>query len=133
MQNKIFNQKGFSLIELLVVMSIAGVLATVAIPKFTSTLRLANTAKVQADLQALNSAIVMYQAQNGKYPANLSSDLKDYIVNIENLKPPTGACLLRTGATLDIKAATYSLSADGTQAMCDNHYLSDFGRKQDGN
>ena len=62
------DQRGFTLLEMLIVISIAGVLAAVAVPRFNNAIIMANTSRVQADLQVLNSAIVMYQAENGKYP-----------------------------------------------------------------
>ena len=64
------NQKGFTLVELMVVIAILGVLAAIALPKFTDSTTSANTAKAQADLRTIDSAIVMYQAQEGTMPAN---------------------------------------------------------------
>ncbi len=122
-------QRGFSLLELLIVMSIVGVLSMIAIPRFSNAIALANTSKVQSDLRVLNTAIVMYQAEKGTYPTSISTDLKDYIVDIDNLKPPKGKCLLRTGDTVEITAGSYSLSDDHTEALCQNYKAGDFGRK----
>ena len=90
------DQRGFTLLEILIVMAIVGVLATIAIPRFNNSLVLANTAKVQSDLRVLNSAILLYQSEKGSYPANLTTDLREYVVDIDNLHPPKGECLLRT-------------------------------------
>ncbi len=59
----ISDQRGFTMLEMLIVISIIGVLAAVAVPRFTNAITMANTARVQSDLQVLNSAIVMYQAE----------------------------------------------------------------------
>ena len=59
---KRLNQKGFTLVELMVVIAILGVLAAIAIPKFVDSTAAANTAKIAADLSTIDSAIVMYQA-----------------------------------------------------------------------
>lgn len=122
------NQRGFTLLEMLIVISIAGVLAAVAVPRFTSAIALANTARVQSDLQVLNSAIVMYQAEQGKYPSKIE-DLETYVLDIANVKPPKGKCQLRDGNTLDVTETAYGLTADRTQATCQGKKLSDFGRK----
>ena len=129
MRKLLGDQKGFTMIEMLIVMSIIGILSMVAVPRFANSLYLANTAKVQSDLQVLNTSIVMYQAQNGKYPSNLTTDMNDYIVDISKLKPPAGKCFLRDGSTLEISDTSYQLAADGTQALCQGHTLTDFGRK----
>ena len=122
-------QYGFTLLELLIVMSIIGVLSVVAIPKFTNTITLANTSKIQSDMQVINSSIVLFQAQKGKYPDNLTTDMQDYIDDIDHLKPPKGQCMLRNGTSIEITETAYTLSADRTQALCQSHPLNDFGRK----
>ena len=81
------NQRGFTLLEMLIVVSIAGVLAAVAVPRFTNAIMLANTARVQSDLQVLNSAIVLYQAENGIYPSKVG-DLNSYVMDVDKVKPP---------------------------------------------
>lgn len=126
---KFGNQKGFTLLELLVVMSIVGVLAMVAVPRFTGAVALANTSKIQADLNVLNSAIVLYEAEHGSYPKNLTTDMKDYIQDAENLKPPKGKCLLRDGTTVEITETGYTLSDDKSQALCQSRAITEFGRK----
>ena len=122
-------QRGFTLLELLIVMSIVGVLSMIAIPRFSNAIALANTSKVQSDLRVLNTAIVMYQAEKGTYPTSIGTDLKEYIVDIDNLKPPKGKCLLRTGDSVEITAGSYSLSDDHTEALCQSYKAGDFGRK----
>ena len=86
------NQKGFTLVELMVVIAILGVLAAIALPKFTDSTTSANTAKAQADLRTIDSAIVMYQAQEGTTPPN--ADDTDALVKanllVEQPKPPVG-------------------------------------------
>ncbi len=128
----ISNQRGFTLLEMMIVISIVGVLAAVAVPRFTNVLSMANTARVQSDLQVLNSAIVLYQAENGTYPTEIGN-LANYVENIDSVKPPKGTCQLRDGTTVTVTAAAYALTADGKQATCQGKTIGDFGRKDTAN
>lgn len=60
-------RRGFTLIELLVVVVIIGVLAAVAIPKFTSTKGKANAASLKSDLRNLATAQEAYFYENLTY------------------------------------------------------------------
>ena len=79
--------------------------------------------------QVLNSAIVMYQAENGKYPAAVG-DLENYVMNISGVKPPKGKCQLRDGNSIDVTDTAYSLGKDGAEATCQGKTLSEFCRKE---
>lgn len=123
------NEKGFTLLELMVVLSILGVLTMLAVPKFSSSVAVANTVRIQADLQTINTAIAVYQAQNGVYPQNIITDLSPYLSDATRVAPPQGDCFLRDGTKLTITDKTYALTATHDQAQCQSHLAIDFGRK----
>lgn len=77
-KNSMKNQKGFTLIELLIVIAIIGILAVIAVPKFAESTATARTAKVQADLRAMDTAIQIYSVNHGKTPETIN-DIKDYL------------------------------------------------------
>ncbi|TWH48298.1 type II secretion system protein [Sporomusa sp. KB1] len=82
------SQKGFTLIELMVVIAIIGILTAIAVPKFGSAADSANKAKIQADLRTLDSAISMYYAKEGKYPDTLLKLAPDFIVAVPSVPSP---------------------------------------------
>ena len=61
-------QAGFSLLELMVVIVILGILATMVIPNVFSNRDKAERQKVVSDLTALENALEMYRLENGRYP-----------------------------------------------------------------
>ena len=61
------NAKGFTLIELLIVVVIIGILAAIAIPRFSSTKEKAFDSAAKSDLRNAMSAQEAYFADNQKY------------------------------------------------------------------
>lgn len=59
------SQKGFSLIELLIVVLIIGIIAAIAIPNFIGARRSANEASTISNLRVLHSAEAVYSRTNG--------------------------------------------------------------------
>lgn len=70
MRNK---QKGFSLIELLIVVAIILIIAAIAIPNLLRARMAANEASAVASMRTMNTAFVMYNSTYGMYPAALSN------------------------------------------------------------
>ena len=66
------NQKGFTLIELMIVVAIIGILTAIAFPLYANIPARARMAKAQADARTLASAVVVFSAHVGTLPALLT-------------------------------------------------------------
>ena len=66
------DRDGFTLIELLIVVVIIGILAAIAIPKFSSTREKAFRSTVMADLKNLAAAQELYHNEHYTYHNNLT-------------------------------------------------------------
>ena len=66
------NQRGFTLIELMIVVAIIGILTAIAFPLYANIQARARVAKAQADARTLASAVVVYSGHTGALPAALT-------------------------------------------------------------
>ena len=71
------SQSGFTLIELMIVMAIIGILATLAIPSFVVAVKHAREAVLKEDLQTMRSAIDSYTMDKQKAPQSLDDLIQD--------------------------------------------------------
>ena len=110
------NKKGFTLVELVVVIAILGILAGIAIPRFMDATASARGSKIVADMRTIESAESMNYAKNGSYVA-----LADLVTNgflAAQPVPPSGSYIIpESGKTGTVAATTYTVTvtaASGT-------------------
>lgn len=110
--------KGFTIVELLIVIVVIGILATLVIVTFTGIQQKARDSKRKTDVGAVQAALESYYSSNNTYPtlAHLqdSTWLKDNLKGFDPsaLQDPKGAAGSTVGATASSTQYGYVVSAD---------------------
>lgn len=71
-------QKGFTLIELMIVVGIIAVLTAIAVPNFGKYIRKSKMTRAESDIAQIEQALAMFEADHGKYPDDFKLD-HDYV------------------------------------------------------
>jgi general secretion pathway protein G len=120
------SERGFTLLELMIVMAIMGILITIAQPSLKQSIVRAREAVLREDLYQIRDALDQYYADNGRYPGQLadlineSEKTKSYLRGIPK-DPFTGADDWITialeseeGGIFDVHSASPLVGTDGT-------------------
>lgn len=128
LKSKIQNSKsqaGFSLLELLIVMFIIVILATIALPQYQKTVQHARETVLKDDLYQMRKMIDQYSADKGKLPQSLDDLVKEGYIRELPIDPMTDAAdwVTETGedpnsakdeqGIINVKSASAEESLDG--------------------
>ncbi|HHR3323285.1 TPA: pilin, partial [Neisseria meningitidis] len=113
-------QKGFTLIELMIVIAIVGILAAVALPAYQDYTARAQVSEAILLAEGQKSAVTEYYLNHGIWPANnssagvasVSTDIKGkYVEKVEVANGVVTATMLSSGVNKEIQGKKLSLWA----------------------
>jgi len=116
--------QGFTLIELIVVLAIVALLASIAAPRFLGSVDQARETSLRSSLAVMREAIDRYAADRGQYPESLAALVQArYLRNLPEdpltgrkdswvlVAPPPDSAL--QGGTWDVRSGAPGRSRDG--------------------
>ena len=117
-------RRGFTLIELMVVMAIVATLLTLALPRYFGSLDKSKEAVLKENLYQMREAISRYYADKGKYPESLDAlSAEKYLrkVPLDPITESAATWLLvqpedpQKGGVYDVRSGAQGKSRDGSE------------------
>ena len=100
------NQRGFATLEVILMVMVIGILASIAVPRFTNVTAAANTAKIQADLSTIETAVAIYRMEYGEDKEPTFDNLVTAGYLQAKPKAPSGSAYKENGTTSEVAAIT---------------------------
>ena len=117
-------RKGFTLIELMIVLAIVATLLSIAVPRYYSSIDRSKEAVLKENLYQMRDAIGKYHADKGKYPESLAALESDKYLRKLPLDPiteSTGTWIVvppedpQKGGVFDVRSGAQGKALDGTE------------------
>lgn len=121
MLKKMRNKKGFTLIELMIVVAIVGILAAIAIPAYIDYTIKTRITEVSVGFDALAQAASEYHASNGFFPASTY-----LIADLASLPNRYGTHVHQAGGgfgTGNEDNVVYEVNIQNIASVVDDHFL----------
>lgn len=121
--------KGFTIVELLIVIVVIGILALLVITTYSGIQAKARNAKRQTDIQSLQTQLEAFFSQNGYYPSRTDMNTASWrATNMKSLDPnalvdPSSSCAPATAsclvATPALKSYSYAVFQSDGATSCE--------------
>ncbi len=105
-------QHAFTLVELLLVLTILGILAAIVVPKFTGRTEQARITAAQSQIATFSTALDAFEIDNGYYPKGRNG-LQELVVQPRNTQSWKGPYLSKGEIPLDPWGHAYVYEAPG--------------------
>jgi len=128
MRTVLQRSKGFTLVELIIVLTVIAIILAVVLPSFRGMRQEANMSRAQQELNTLKTAVTSYFRNNNAYPANvhaaltgaspriITSILEDPFKTDASTTPNTYGYVTGTDASFGEYFIVYSKGPDATAA-----------------
>lgn len=123
----VIGKKGYTLLELMIVVAIVGILVTLAIPTFHQSAMKAKEAALKQNLFTMRAVLDQYYADRGDYPVSLESLVEEKYLRAIPMDPFTRSFSTWTeiyedqeegddspAGVYDVKSGSDGLGLDGT-------------------
>ncbi|MCK4640138.1 MAG: prepilin-type N-terminal cleavage/methylation domain-containing protein [Candidatus Marinimicrobia bacterium] len=125
------NQKGFTLVELMITIVIVGILAAVAVPIYTANIKKAKMSECDAALGTVRTALRVYYATNDpspKYPTAAAGTLVSAVSGLDiSAADLAGKYFESSNYTLTSADTFYTLKCTNTDILSTPRTLNELG------
>jgi general secretion pathway protein G len=117
-------RRGFTLVELLVVLAVVATLLTLALPRYFGSIDKSKEAVLKENLNQMREAISRYYADKGKYPESLETLAADKYLRKVPLDPVTESAATwvpvppadpQKGGVYDVRSGAPGKGVDGSE------------------
>jgi len=109
-------KKGFTLLEVLIVVIIIGILAAISLPQYVATLEKSKSSEAASNVGSLRAAVDRYWYQNGSFPAAITD------LDIDNPNSVTNKLYTYTITDGGTSATTRAYTVTATRTVGTNTY-----------